>query len=190
MKKRNKVGGPSTRHVVLGLLAQRPMSGYDIRRVLGGLSWLVDSPSFGTLYPGLHTLLESGMVTVEVIPSESRPPRKVYTITDAGREAFQQWVSQRMQLGSSLRQFVIGLSLAGNLPETELHDYLEKRREQVASRKPGIEQALRAASEEVDLGQHLTLDYGLALADAELAWLDRTLAHLSKRSQSTRVIPA
>jgi hypothetical protein len=113
-----------------------------------------------------------------VIPSETRPARKVYSITEAGRKVFQEWVSRRVQLGSSLKQFVIRLSLAGNLSETGLRDYLTQRREHVASRRPGIKQALDGVSEETDLGQYLTLDYGLALADAEIAWLDTALDRL------------
>ena len=76
------------------------------------------------------------------------------------------------------------LGLASNLSESGLDAYLEQRREQVASYRPRLEQALGATSEEMHLGQYLTLDYGLALADAELAWLDGTLARLAKRSQS------
>jgi DNA-binding PadR family transcriptional regulator len=184
MKKHNSAVTTSTQDIVLGLLAQRAMSGYDIWRLLGGLSWLVDSPSFGTLYPGLHTLLADGLATVEVIASNGRPPRKVYTITEAGRKAFQDWASQRVQLGSSLKDFVVRLALASNLPLSGLHAYLEQRREQVASNRPRIEQDLRAMSEESDLGQYLTLDYGLALADAELAWLERTLDRLTSQPQS------
>jgi len=74
---------------LLGLLARWPMSGYDIKRFLKGLGWLVDSPSFGSLYPALHALLESGLVTVEVVPHHDKPPRKIYTITEKGfRDAF------------------------------------------------------------------------------------------------------
>ena len=36
------------------------MSGYDIKRLLKSLNWLVGSPSFGTLYPTLH----DGLVSV------------------------------------------------------------------------------------------------------------------------------
>lgn len=184
MKKRNMVSTTSTRHVVLGLLAQHPMSGYDIRHLLGGLSWLVDGPSFGTLYPGLHTLLADGLVTVEVISSEGKPSRKVYSITEAGRKALQEWASRRVQSGGSLKEFVMRLVLASSLSETGLRDCLERRLEQVVSFRPRIEEALVATSEEGDLGQYLTLDYGLALADAEQTWLDRTLARLTTRSQS------
>ena len=180
MKKRSMAGTTTTRNVVLGLLAQRPMSGYDIRRLLGGLSWLVDGPSFGALYPRLHTLLEDSLVTVEVISSESKPPRKVYSITQAGRKAFQEWASHRVQSGGSLKEFVMTLGLASNLSKTDLHTCLEQRRGQVASYQPKVEQALAVMGEQMNLGQYLTLDYGLALAEAELAWLDRTLTRLSK----------
>ena len=187
MKKHIKASSTSTRNVVLGLLAQRPMSGYDIRRLLGGLSWLVGSPSFGALYPGLHTLLADGLATVEAAPSEKGPLRKIYSITEAGREALQDWASQRVQPGGSLKGFVMRLVLASNLSSSSLYDYLQQRLEQVASFRPRIEEARGATTEEIDLGQYLTLDYSLALADAELAWLDRTLARLSKRGSPKKV---
>jgi hypothetical protein len=38
--------------------------------------------------------------------------------------------------------------------------------------------------EGMDLGERLALDYGLAAATAELAWLDRTLAQLSQQPLS------
>jgi DNA-binding PadR family transcriptional regulator len=76
----------SIRQLILDLLTRQPMSGYDIKRFLKSLSWLIDSPSFGSLYPALHTLLEDGLVTVEVIPPQDKPPRKIYSITDRYRD--------------------------------------------------------------------------------------------------------
>jgi PadR family transcriptional regulator AphA len=77
----------SIRYLVLGLISQQRMSGYGIKRFLKSLSWLVGNPSFGSLYPTLHALREEGLVTVEVAPRQDRPPRKIYTITDAGKQA-------------------------------------------------------------------------------------------------------
>jgi PadR family transcriptional regulator AphA len=51
------------------------MSGYDIKRFLKSLGWLIDGPSFGSLYPALRALLKDGLVTVEVVSSQDRPPR-------------------------------------------------------------------------------------------------------------------
>jgi PadR family transcriptional regulator AphA len=174
----------STRYFVLGLLAQQPMSGYDVKQFLKSLSWLIDSPSFGSLYPTLHALLEDGLVTVEVVLGQDRPSRKIYTITQAGRRALQGWVSQPMESGASLKAFIMRLALADNLSQTGLSAYLEQRREQVATHRLTLEQGAEAMGEEVDLGKRLTLDYGLALASAELAWLDCTLARLSEPSLS------
>jgi PadR family transcriptional regulator AphA len=129
-------------------------------------------------------MLADGLVTVELIPNESRPSRKIYSITEAGRRALQEWAGQRMQPVGSLKEFVMRLALAGSLPETGLIDYLRQRLEQVSSFRPRIEEALAARREEGDLGQYLTLDYGLALADAERAWLNRALSQLAERSQA------
>jgi DNA-binding PadR family transcriptional regulator len=53
-------GSLSFRYFVLELLAQQPMSGYDIKRLLAHLSWLIGGASFGNIYPALHALLENG----------------------------------------------------------------------------------------------------------------------------------
>jgi PadR family transcriptional regulator AphA len=172
----------STRHFILGLLAQEPMSGYDIKRFLKSLSWLVDSPSFGTLYPTLHALLEDALVTMEVVPGEGRPPRKIYTITDAGRRALQRWMDQPVDSDASLKAFVMRLTLANHLSPAGLRAHLEQRRAQVAAHRLALEQAVEAMDEDIDVGERLTLDYGLSLATAELVWLDRTLARLAQSS--------
>ncbi len=168
----------STRHFILGLLAQQPMSGYDIKCFLKSLSWLVDSPSYGSLYPALHALLAEGLATVEEVPGQGRPPRKIYSITEAGKGAFMAWLSRPMEVGSSLRAFVMRLVLAGSLSPGDLSAYLEQRREHVAVHQRKLEQSAQKMTEEADVGERLTLDYGLALASAELDWLDRTLARL------------
>ena len=102
------------RYFILGLLAKRPMSGYDIRRLLRSLGWLFGNPSFGTIYPALHALLEDGLVTVEVVPHPNRPARKIYTITENGEQALQRWVAQPPRQGAGLRAFIMYLIVTGN----------------------------------------------------------------------------
>jgi PadR family transcriptional regulator AphA len=177
----------SVRHFVLGLLAQQSLSGYDIKRFLRSLSWLIDVPSFGSLYPALHALLKDSLVTVEVIPNQDRPPRKIYTITDAGRRALQEWMRQPDPPNTSLRAFVLRLTLAGHFSDDGLRAHLERRHKQVVNFHHALEQAAGTLNEDMSLGERLTLDYGLALAKAELAWLDRTLARLSQPSLPVEV---
>ena len=172
------------RHFILGLLAQQPMSGYDIKRFLKSLSWLIDVPSLGSLYPSLHALLRDGLVTVEVVESQERPSRKIYTITEAGEEALRAWLNQPSESNASLKKFVMRLALADQLSQVGLLAHLEQRRARVAAHKTALEQAIEAEDKGIDLGERLMLGYGLSLAVAELAWLDSTLARLSQPSLS------
>jgi DNA-binding PadR family transcriptional regulator len=162
------------------------MSGYDIKRFLKGLSWLIDVPSLGSLYPSLRALLRDGLATMEVVTSQDRPSRKVYSITEAGEEALQMWLNQPTELDASLKKFVMRLVLAGQLSRVGLLAHLEQRRARVAAQKTSLEQAVKAEGKDVDLGERLMLDYGLSLASAELAWLNSTLVRLSQPSLSVK----
>jgi DNA-binding PadR family transcriptional regulator len=175
-------GTKGIRHLVLGLLTQQPMSGYDIKRFLKSLSWLIDVPSLGSLYPSLHALLRDGLVTMEVVARQDRPPRKIYTITAAGEQVLQAWLNQPTESNVSLKKFVLRLILAGQLSQVGLLAHLEQRRARVAAQKIALEQAVEVKGENTDLGERLMLDYSLSLASAELAWLDSTLARLSQPS--------
>ena len=178
----------SIRHFILGLLTRQPMSGYDIKRYMKGLNWLIDSPSFGSLYPALHALLDDGMATVEVAPRPNKPPRKIYTITEAGRQTLKTWMIQPVTSSTSLKVFLMRLILADNLSHDDLITHLQQRRCQVAAHHAALEQSDNEAIERTDLGEHLALDYGLAVATAELAWLDSTLAELSQQPSPIRAV--
>ncbi len=170
------------RTLILGLLALKPMSGYDVKRFLKGLSWLIGSPSPGSLYPILRTLLEDGRVTVETIPGVDRPPRKIYTITEAGRRELETWLDQPAAAQAPLKSFVMRLLLSDHYAPDVLCRHLGHRRDQVAAKKAGLLTMTQALDGNQDPGQHMALEYGLALASAELAWLERTLETLATKT--------
>ena len=171
-------GTASFRFFILGLLTQQPMSGYDIRRFLKSLGWLLGNPSFGMIYPALHALLKDELVTVEVVSRESKPPRKIYSITKEGEQALREWLNQPTKANASLRSFVMRLSLASSFVPDRLAGYLRERRDQVAAQHADLSKMIDEMGQGVDHGQRLALDYSMAVADAELAWLDRTLRDL------------
>ena len=177
-------GRVSLRYLILGLLARQPMSGYDIKRFLHGLSWLIGSPSSGSLYPVLRSLLQEGLVTVETIPSVDRPPKKTYSITQAGEQMLDAWMDQPVASSPPLKAFVMRLLLAPSLPHARLVAHLEQRRAQAATHHAALKRATGIAPEKLDLGQRLAQDYGLALASAELAWLDTALDRLGEQSRT------
>jgi PadR family transcriptional regulator AphA len=176
-------GITSLRLLILGLLSRQPMSGYDVKRILDSLSWLIGTPSFGSLYPALHALLEDGLVAVELQLQPGKPDRKIYSITTAGLRKLEQWAGLPSGGDASLRAFAMRLLLAGTLSQTTVRELLAQRRVQVAEQRAAMELAARDESEGINLGQHLALDYGLALANAELAWLDGTVSQLTRSDQ-------
>ena len=175
-------GRVSLRYFILGLLAQQPMSGYDIRRFLKNLNWLIGSPGGGSTYPILRALLQDELVTVEISPGIDRPPRKVYTITEAGRDTLHIWIEQPAEPNAPMKAFVMRLLLAGNYSQASFAAILQQRRAQVVTHYLDLQQAANAEYGGFEHGQHMALDYGLALASAELAWLDLNLERLAQRA--------
>jgi len=67
-------------YLVLALLEERPMHGYEVMQALGkeACGWYTPSP--GSVYPVLQLLQDQGYVT-----SEERDGKRVYSITEPGR---------------------------------------------------------------------------------------------------------
>lgn len=72
---------------VLSLLQDRPVYGYEISQRLAeqGLTM-----AGGSTYPLLARLEKGGLVSIQMLPSESGPPRKYYSLTTGGREALEE----------------------------------------------------------------------------------------------------
>ncbi len=69
------------KYMILELLRDRPMHGYEVMRALEETSHGAYKASPGSVYPTLQSLEDDGYVA-----SEEKDGRKVYTITDGGRE--------------------------------------------------------------------------------------------------------
>ncbi len=69
------------KYIILELLRDRPMHGYEVMRALEETSHGAYKASPGSVYPTLQSLEDDGYVA-----SEERDGRKVYTITDGGLE--------------------------------------------------------------------------------------------------------
>ncbi|MBN1877107.1 MAG: PadR family transcriptional regulator [Anaerolineae bacterium] len=168
------------RYVVLGLLSQQSMTGYAIKAMFDHLSWLVDSPSYGSLYPVLHTLLELEWVSVEIVLNEGKPPRKIYSITEKGHQALLEWSNETVMPRFSTKSFIMGLMLANNLPQDVMQTYLTLRQQQLTEYLSEDKQFRQSNGTVQNLGQYLVTDYGVTLARAELAWLECKLAQLEQ----------
>ncbi len=73
--------------------AEKPLYGYQIAKELEGFGEGLPVKQ-GTLYPVLRSLEAGGLLTSEVEPSVTGPPRRYYSVTEEGRSAIVQWRQQ------------------------------------------------------------------------------------------------
>ena len=85
----------STAVMILRLLSEKPMYGYQIVKELQSRSEGYFDLEQGTLYPALHRLEKDGLVSSHWEVVEDGPSRKYYQITEAGQadlqESTRQW---------------------------------------------------------------------------------------------------
>ena len=77
----------SVRNAILGLLAQRPRHGYELRAafeaLIGGEEIWEVKPA--QIYTTLARLEDGGLVTQESVDQDGGPERRIYGITRRGR---------------------------------------------------------------------------------------------------------
>jgi DNA-binding PadR family transcriptional regulator len=165
----------SAKLIILGLLQEGPMYGYEIKRRIeheAMAEWA--GFSYGAIYSALNKLARDGFV--EKISTEQvgkRPSRDVYQITESGREEFLRLLRQVWrEMERHYYTLDIGLAFMEALPVEEVEGYLRDR----VSQLEGIIQHVTAHRAEVLADAYVTrvvsavFDHSLAHFEAELAW--------------------
>ncbi|RJP83212.1 MAG: PadR family transcriptional regulator [Desulfobacteraceae bacterium] len=93
------------KYTILGLLQYKDMHGYRIKEHIErnfGHMWSIN---YGQIYPNLKKLEEEGLITMkEVVQNDEKgPPRKLYSITQKGREEFVRWLESSPEKSMILR---------------------------------------------------------------------------------------
>lgn len=129
----------NVRTLCLSVLYQGEATGYDIRRQCseGKFSYFVEA-SYGSIYPALAKLEDDGLVTSRLEQQDGKPSRKIYAITDAGRQAFADELSEPLGEDVFRSPFLLFARFVHILPrdlvEARCHEFLgrmEARREQL-----------------------------------------------------------
>ena len=79
-------------HVLLGLLAGEPRTGYDLARAIREEIEPVWRSEISQIYPALARLRREGMVVLRVLGPRRGPHRNLYRVTAAGRRELRRWM--------------------------------------------------------------------------------------------------
>ncbi|GJM42120.1 MAG: putative DNA-binding protein YwzG [Ardenticatenaceae bacterium] len=106
MSLRNQIRKGSTELVLLTLLTQRPMYGYEISQEMSRASDGYFEMKEGLLYPTLHRLQKEGLLSSEWQKTENERRRKYYSITAAGRERLKEQSSEWQTFMHKLQEII------------------------------------------------------------------------------------
>lgn len=112
---------------ILGLLSWKPLTGYDMKKIMQESPYMCWSGNNNQIYKGLLQLEKDGLVNCKVIHQESGPSKKEYDITDLGSQSLSDWIRfQEFELPEYKKTFLVQLSWSESLGKEELDLLLNK----------------------------------------------------------------
>jgi DNA-binding PadR family transcriptional regulator len=170
---------------ILGLLKERAMHGYQLKKRLAdtlGSFWQV---SYGSLYPALKRLQREGAVEM-IFPREQVGRRKnVYRVTTAGEELFAELLEQAGRDSTEDSGFQVRLAFFRYLkPETRIR-LLERRRAFLESRWSTLKVSLQSYKERIDNYTLSLMNHQLAATETDIKWLDDLIKAEQRQAPAT-----
>ncbi|WP_160150819.1 PadR family transcriptional regulator [Microbacterium timonense] len=170
-------------YVILGLLMSGPLSLYDVqKRFTAGIS-LFYSASSGSIQRALQHLAADGYASI-ADPDGSRRGRKLYVITDSGRDSWRSWMLGPVPDGTEAETTVLArVFLLGQLADQSdradvvraVRAHVDRSSETLRSLARDLDgraASLEGHEREVYSFQRMTLDYGIRAHGLLRAWID------------------
>ena len=158
---------------LLALLAKEPAHGYELKLALEQtFGQAYPSPNIGQIYVTLKRLEQDGLVRGEDVAQDSRPNKKVYDLTPAGRAELVGWVAEPSEGPRVRDEFFMKLVLA---PIAGMADRLElinsQRRHYFGIMRNLID--MQAGMDRCDAAARLLVEGAVLHLQADLDWLER-----------------
>ncbi len=173
--------------LILGLLMDRPMHGYEISQVIANeeiSAWL--SISLTSIYYALNKLKKNSLIVETVHKSETSPERSVYHLTEKGRATFFDLMDK--SLASAERpyfDFDLGVYFINRLPQQRVTQLLDKRRRFLREWAASLEASLAAEHEKAESSPKLViLEHSRAYLKVEQEWLDAFMGEIRQGSRA------
>ena len=175
----------SLRHALLGLLSERPASGYDLLKLFDTSLVNVWPATQSQLYGELNKLADSGLIEVADIGPRGR---KEYRITRAGRAELQRWMMNPQNDPPFRDASLLRVFLLGEIEPEQARRHMVA----VAEHADSEVKRLKALGDSIDWsdGERLffgraALEYGLRLGAMEGQWARWVIGELDKRRKTS-----
>lgn len=172
-------------HTILALLVDMPSSGYELMKTFEtsvGFFW---KATHQQVYRELARMEEQDWVEATVVAQESRPDKKVYQVTEAGKQALTAWMQEPCEVAPVKDEILVKI-FAGSLVKPEVLRHELERHRQLHQKKLDTYQTLEAsyfsAPQTMPLQKqfhYLTLRRGIRYEMDCIAWCDEALEFLA-----------
>ena len=167
------------RLALLALLAKKPAHGYQLKQALGktfGAAY--PQPNIGQIYVTLGRLEKSGLVRGTSVSQSGRPDKRVYEITDEGRQALLTWRDEPSAEVRVRDDFFTKLILAPSTGVAGRRELINSQRRHCVNVMRGLSR-LAADEDRDNRPAQLLIEGALLHLQADLDWLERCQEELA-----------
>lgn len=181
------------RHAILGLLAQRPRHGYELRAAFlamigGDANWDVKPAQ---IYTTLDRLDEAGLVMRHSDMGEGdEPGRRIYAITTLGRQVLQEWFEDGVVPEHQRDEFFVKLMTGLVSGEADIRNLLHVQHETLHWELLAAISVREKYDPCREMAQILLLDKAIMHLEADLRWLELAEIRLEDVKSQPLPIPA
>ncbi len=172
---------------LLGFLKYQPKTGYELKQTMDQSTGHFWHAKQSQIYTTLKKLEQDKFVISHAEPQESRPDRRVYTITEAGDKVLQEWLLEPVTKPDTTKQLLLlKLFFSGKLEKEAILTQLrlirnlhEQQSKLYKTSTPDFIDEITALQPELKQDAHLwdaARRFGVLYEKMYIDWLDETIA--------------
>jgi DNA-binding PadR family transcriptional regulator len=158
---------------LLALLAKEPAHGYELKSLLEQtFGQAYPSPNIGQIYVTLQRLERDGLVASQGVVQATRPNKRVYELTPAGRDALAAWIEEPSE-GPRIRDdFFMKLALSPLTGATDQMALINRQRRHYLNLMRGLSKLASGTDRDSRISR-LLIEGAILHLQADLDWLER-----------------
>jgi DNA-binding PadR family transcriptional regulator len=172
----------SVRNAILGLLAQSPRHGYELRAafeaMVGGEDVWDVKPA--QIYTTLARLEEGGLVLQEAVQQDGGPEKRIYALTPQGEAALQEWFTSGVAASYQRDEFYIKLMLSLANERTDPYRVIQAQRNRLYQELHDLTLQRNQLDAKREMARILLFDKAIMHIEADLRWVDMIEARLDE----------
>jgi DNA-binding PadR family transcriptional regulator len=172
----------SVAEVLMGVLAERPAHGYDLKREHDARFPGAKALPYGQVYASLSRLERDGLVEVAETTREGGPERTTYALTDAGDEALRVWLAEAEPAGPYAADDLVRKAVTALRLGADATGFLRRQREVHLAR---MKELLALQESATDTDSRIAIDHTISHLDADLRWLETAADRVAAERKET-----